>query len=89
MLYLCFRIFPNAETYFEETMTSTGSPVAFLATGLPGGITIDPTNGNLSGTPVRAGDYHAEIKQFILITPLLLRICPPCGTGPPQVYFPM
>ena len=56
----------NAETYFEKMITATGNPVAFLATGLPGGITIDPTDGNLSGTPVRAGIYQAEIQAIYL-----------------------
>ena len=64
-------------------MSSTGSPVAFLATGLPGGITIDPTNGKLSGIPVRAGDYHAEIKAIYLDYSIATQdIVLHIGTGP-------
>jgi hypothetical protein len=39
------------------TMTSTGgtAPLTWAATSLPAGLTIDPTNGTITGTPTTAG----------------------------------
>ena len=36
-----------AESYFELFVRATGSPLAFPATGLPGGMSINPADGNL------------------------------------------
>ena len=63
--------FTSAETfqiaagkYFETQISATGNPIAFLASGLPGGLTINPADGNLSGTPVRAGTYFTDLTAF-------------------------
>ena len=55
-----------AESYFELFVNATGSPLAFLATGLPGGMSINPADGNLSGTPVQAGTYPIELEAYYL-----------------------
>ena len=78
----------EAEVYFEETASATGNPVAYLATGLPGGITIDPTDGKLSGIPLRAGSFEAQIQAIYLdystaFQQITLNIIP----GPPQVLL--
>jgi hypothetical protein len=55
-----------AESYFELFVDATGEPLAFLASGLPGGITINPADGNLSGTPVQAGIYNISLEAYYL-----------------------
>ena len=47
-------------------MDATGEPLAFLASGLPGGITINPADGNLSGYPVQAGTYKIDLEAYYL-----------------------
>ena len=55
-----------AESYFELFVDATGEPLAFLASGLPGGMTINPADGNLSGTPVQAGTYTINLEAYYL-----------------------
>ena len=55
-----------AESYFELFVNATGEPLAFLASGLPGGMTINPADGNLSGTPVQAGTYTINLEAYYL-----------------------
>ena len=55
-----------AESYFELFVNATGSPLAFLATGLPGGMSINPADGNLSGTPVQTGTYQIDLDAYYL-----------------------
>ncbi|HEY7627294.1 MAG TPA: putative Ig domain-containing protein, partial [Ilumatobacteraceae bacterium] len=44
---------------YAATLTASGAtaPLTWTATGLPSGITIDPTSGLVSGTPAAAGTY--------------------------------
>jgi len=42
-------------TPFGYTITATGSPFAYDATGLPSGLTVNALTGTISGTPVSAG----------------------------------
>ena len=55
-----------AESYFELFVDATGDPLAFLASGLPGGMTINPADGNLSGIPVQAGSYTIDLQAYYL-----------------------
>jgi hypothetical protein len=42
------------------TITNKAAP-AFVATGLPAGVTVDPTTGGLTGTPTVAGSYPISL----------------------------
>ena len=43
---------------------ATGSPTAYIASGLPPGLILDPVDGNLSGIPSRAGNYQAQVHAI-------------------------
>ncbi len=50
------------QAYLDEGELPTDEiPVTFYAKGLPPGITINATSGDITGTPTRAGDYIAEL----------------------------
>ena len=53
----------NAEKYFSHQVEATGSPQAYIASGLPPGLVLDPNpiDGNLSGTPSQAGYYNSQV----------------------------
>src|SRR5438477_427458 len=47
---------------FSYQITATNSPTSFNATGLPAGLTVNTTNGLISGTPTTAGTYSVTIS---------------------------
>ena len=49
---------------FSQTMTATGGvpPYTWAANGLPGGLTIDPASGVISGTATAAGDFSFTVR---------------------------
>src|SRR6266550_286144 len=47
---------------FSYQITATNSPTSFNATGLPVGLTVNTTNGLISGTPTTAGTYSVTIS---------------------------
>ena len=64
---IAFPPFPNlsyAEQPFVHNLEATGSPSAFIASGLPPGLVLDPDpiDGNLSGTPSTAGLYQTQLR---------------------------
>ncbi len=47
---------------YSFTVTASGTaPIAFAATGLPPGLSIDPASGAISGTPTTGGSYSVTI----------------------------
>jgi hypothetical protein len=73
---------PYSFTPFAVTGTPTPS---FSATGLPAGLTIDPTSGLISGTPTTAGSFTATITAANGIAPdasqSLTLVVNPANTG--------
>ena len=51
-----------AEVSFTHIASATGSPDAFVGTGLPGGLLLNPVDGNLSGIPATAGTYQPNLR---------------------------
>lgn len=57
---------PNGQVgvvYPSTTLTATGgtAPYTWSATGLPGGLTLDPLTGTVSGTPFTAGTFSVTV----------------------------
>lgn len=50
------------DTAFSYTITSTGSPTSFSATGLPSGLSINTATGVISGTPPACGPTNVAIE---------------------------
>jgi hypothetical protein len=55
------RLTVGQESLDQGYLPTDGIPVTFHAKGLPPGITINATSGDISGAPTRAGDYVAEL----------------------------
>ena len=51
----------NQGTPFAFTVAGTRGPTSFSATGLPLGLTINPSTGKISGTPIGAGTYNVAV----------------------------
>ena len=49
-------------TAFSFNVTASGSPVSFGATGLPAGLSINPTTGAITGTPTVSGSDTAALS---------------------------
>jgi len=48
---------PSAYEFFAYTITASGSPTSFAASGLPTGLSLNSVNGIISGTPTVVGQY--------------------------------
>ena len=46
---------------YNYTITASGSPTSFTATGLPAGLSVDGVTGVISGTPTFPGTYNITI----------------------------
>jgi uncharacterized repeat protein (TIGR03803 family) len=44
-----------------HTITATGEPTGFFASGLPPGLTVNPATGQIVGAPVYGGTYQATL----------------------------
>ena len=49
---------------FSYTITASGSPTNFGAAGLPGGLTLNPTNGLISGMPTNTGTFAVQLSAM-------------------------
>jgi len=50
-----------AGTSYSYTITASGAPTSYSATGLPAGLTVDGATGVISGTPTFPGTYNITI----------------------------
>jgi hypothetical protein len=49
-------------TAFNSAITATGNPTSFFAIGLPAGLSFDPANGGIYGTPTITGTFNVTIR---------------------------
>ena len=65
---------------FSYQITADNAPSVFGATGLPSGLSVNTTNGLISGTPTIAGSFAAELsagnQSGTNVAPLALTIAP-------------
>ena len=74
---------------FLFTIPATGDePMTFSASGLPVGLNLDATTGQISGSVAKAGDYHVTLKATNSIgsdsKPLLVEIGDRVALTPPM-----
>ena len=75
---------------FLFTVTATGDrPLAFAASGLPEGLSLDPATGRITGAVTRAGDYRVQVaarngrglarRELKIVIGDTLALTPPMG----------
>lgn len=47
---------------FDFTLAAAPAPTAFAAAGLPGGLTLDPASGHITGTPASPGTTTVHVR---------------------------
>ena len=55
-------VFGRPVSLFVEASDPDGDTVAYSATGLPAGVTIDPKSGHIGGTPIAPGTYPVNVS---------------------------
>jgi hypothetical protein len=48
-------------TAFSYQVVGSGAPTTFSATGLPAGLSINPSNGAITGTPTQTGSFTVDL----------------------------
>ncbi len=65
---------------------ATGNPTSYGATGLPGGLSINPTTGLISGSPNNPGVFVGTVSATNLLgtgtAPITINVLPSTPTGP-------
>ena len=91
-----------AEQPFSHIVEATGSPIAYVGTGLPSGLILQPADGNLSGVPTTAGIFEPNLRAVysdgdeasqsyqieVLAGPPELTIFPPQSNGASSLQIP-
>lgn len=52
----------TAGSSFSSAIAATGNPTSFFAIGLPAGLSFDPANGGIYGTPTVSGTFSVTIR---------------------------
>lgn len=71
----------EANSFSGYTLTASGTPTSFSASGLPAGISLNPATGVLSGSPLHSGVYSANVAVTNELTTvnatLTITVAPP------------
>ena len=51
-------------TFSTYTIAGSNSPTSYSATGLPAGLTVNPANGQITGTPTGVGTFNVTINAM-------------------------
>ena len=54
----------NQSQEFSYQITATNNPIAYSASGLPAGLSLDPSTGLISGSPVGSGVYQVTLAAM-------------------------
>jgi hypothetical protein len=49
---------------FSYLITASNNPISYTATGLPSGLTVDASNGLISGVPTPSGTYYVTLSAI-------------------------
>jgi len=77
---------------FNYRIRATNRPTSFGAVGLPGGLTVDPATGAITGTPTTVGAFNVQISATNAVGTgaevLALTVEIPTSGEPPRLGMP-